>query len=224
MNLKRGHYWVVRQAAVRQMMSPDELLHGEGCRRRFVYMLQHVLSLSPAVAGIARVYVTYCSRSSHLAIAIPLHNDKIRVQKRITDYFRRAPVVVNRVRVQQKLTKYFNPKPKAGRLGAAAPRHHRRRHHASSSSPPTQLQCRTRSHHNHQFPTGCGPLSARQGALVSDRGHHPHHGWPRLRALHVSVPMGAYRRVYPPRGATAGLGPSDRAIVKTSIPSCSAEL
>ena len=29
-------YWVVRQAAVRSMMGPDELIHGDGCCRRVV--------------------------------------------------------------------------------------------------------------------------------------------------------------------------------------------
>ena len=107
-------------------------------------MLQHVVSLTPAVAGIASVFVTCHGRHidpslSHVAIPLPNGSiTKIRVQKKITDFFsiKRAPMGGRRVKVQQKLTKYFGMKPKKARPGATAPRHHRRRH-------------RTHHHHPH---------------------------------------------------------------------------
>ena len=34
MSLKRGNYWVVRQATVRELMGADELLMGTGASRR----------------------------------------------------------------------------------------------------------------------------------------------------------------------------------------------
>ena len=108
-------------------------------------MLQHVVSLTPAVAGIASVFVTCHGRHidpllSHVAIPLPNGRiTKIRVQKKITDFssIKRAPVVGKTVKVQQKLTKYFSMRPKVRRPGAAAPRHHHRRHP---------------SHHHHPSP------------------------------------------------------------------------
>ena len=131
-------------------------------------MLQHVVSLTPAVAGIVSVFVTWCSRFANLRdVAIPLHNGrifKISAQKKITDFFiiKRAPAVGKKVKVQQKLTKYFNLQPKAGRPGAEAPRSHRRRHrvhhHHRHHHLPMSIQCRTRSHHHHHCPAGCSPI------------------------------------------------------------------
>ena len=134
-------------------------------------MLQHVVSLTPAVAGIASVFVTCHGRHidpllSHVAIPLPNGSiTKIRVQKKITDFFsiKRAPVVGKTVKVQQKLTKYFSMRPKAGRPGAEAPRSHRRRHrvhhhHHRHHHLTMSIQCRTRSHHHHHCPAGCSPI------------------------------------------------------------------
>ena len=141
-------------------------------------MLQHVVSLTPAVAGIASVFVTCHSRHinpllSHVAIPLPNGSiTKIRVQKKITDFFsiKRAPVVGKKVKVQQKLTKYFSMRPKVRRPGAAAPRHHHRRHHIHHHHPLPRSFSVTLDHITVIIaPTGCGSLSARQGARVSDR-------------------------------------------------------
>ena len=104
-------------------------------------MLQHVVSLTPAVAGIVSVFVIWCSRFANLShVAIPLHNGrifKISMQKKTTDFFmvKRTPVVGKKVKVQQKLTKYFSMRPKVRRPGAAAPRHHHRRQHIHHHHP-----------------------------------------------------------------------------------------
>ena len=141
-------------------------------------MLQHVVSLTPAVAGIASVFVTCHGRHidpllSHVAIPLPNGSiTKIRVQKKITDFFsiKRAPVVGKTVKVQQKLTKYFSMRPKVRRPGAAAPRHHHRRHHIHHHHPLPRSFSVALDHITVIIaPTGCGSLSARQGARVSDR-------------------------------------------------------
>ena len=141
-------------------------------------MLQHVVSLTPAVAGIASVFVTCHGRLidpllSHVAIPLPNGSiTKIRVQKKITDFFsiKRAPVVGKTVKVQQKLTKYFSMRPKVRRPGAAAPRHHHRRHHIHHHHPLPRSFSVTLDHITVIIaPTGCGSLSARPGARVSDR-------------------------------------------------------
>ena len=92
------------------------------------------------MAHLLQQVVIWCSRLSNLGdVAIPLHDKKNYVQKKITDFFsiKRAPVVGKTVKVQQKLTKYFSMRPKVRRPGAAAPRHHHRRHP---------------SHHHHPSP------------------------------------------------------------------------
>ena len=132
-------------------------------------MLQHVVSLTPAVAGIVSVFVIWCSRFANLShVAIPLHNGRIttvKVQQLLTKYFsvKVKAQQKGKVKVQQKLTKYFNLQPKAGRPGAEAPRSHRRRHrvhhhHHRHHHLTMSIQCRTRSHHHHHCPAGCSPI------------------------------------------------------------------
>ena len=126
-------------------------------------MLQHVVSLTPAVAGIVSVFVIWCIRFANLShVAIPLHNGritKVKVQQLLVKYFsvKVKAQQKGKVKVQQKLTKYFNLQPKAGRPGAEAPRSHRCRHHFPHHHLPMSLQCRTRSHQHHHCPTGCIP-------------------------------------------------------------------
>ena len=132
-------------------------------------MLQHVVSLTPAVAGIVSVFVNWCSRFANVShVAIPLHNGRIttvKVQQLLAKYFsvKVKAQQKGKVKVQQKLTKYFNLQPKAGRPGAEAPRSHRRRHrvhhhHHRHHHLPMSIQCRTRSHHHHHCPAGCSPI------------------------------------------------------------------
>ena len=97
-------------------------------------MLQHVVSVTPAVAGIVSVFDACRSRFSNLShVAIPLPDGritKVKVQQPLTKYFivKVKAQQKGKVKVQQKLTKYFSMRPKAGRPGAEAPRRHRRRH------------------------------------------------------------------------------------------------
>ena len=84
-------------------------------------MLQHVISLTPAVAGIASVFVTCHGRHidpllSHVAIPLPNGSiTKIRVQKKISDYFVQKKIgkkMIGKL-AQKKISDYFIVRPKA---------------------------------------------------------------------------------------------------------------
>jgi hypothetical protein len=93
-------------------------------------MLQHVVSVTPVVAGIAACRIRFLNLN-HVAIPLPDGRiTKVKVQQPLTKYFivKVKAQQKGKVKVQQKLTKYFSMRPKAGRPGAEAPRRHRRRH------------------------------------------------------------------------------------------------